>query len=86
MRRRTRTTRRAPRSALSIGKALDARRAWGDIQLQTRIGVATGLVVIGEIGIGTAAAEYSASGETPNLAARCPDLRRARAVFKSLAS
>jgi hypothetical protein len=61
---------RAVRSALGIVKALDARRARGDIELQTRIGVATGLVVIGEIGTGTAAAEHSASGETPNLAAR----------------
>ena len=61
---------RAVRSALSIVKALDARRARGDIELQTRIGVATGLVIIGEIGTGTAAAEHSASGETPNLAAR----------------
>ena len=61
---------RAVRSALSIVKALDARRARGDIELQTRIGIATGLVVIGEIGTGTAAAERSASGETPNLAAR----------------
>jgi hypothetical protein len=46
------------------------RRTRGDIELQTRIGVATGLVVIGEIGTGTPAAERSASGETPNLAAR----------------
>jgi class 3 adenylate cyclase/tetratricopeptide (TPR) repeat protein len=61
---------RAVRSALSIVKALDARRARGDIELQTRIGIATGLVVVGEIGAGTAAAERSASGETPNLAAR----------------
>jgi tetratricopeptide (TPR) repeat protein len=60
----------AVRSALSIVKALDARRARGDIELQTRIGIATGLVVVGEIGTGTAAAERSASGETPNLAAR----------------
>jgi len=48
---------RAVRSALSIVKALDARRARGDIELQTRIGIATGLVVVGEIGRGTAAAE-----------------------------
>jgi class 3 adenylate cyclase/tetratricopeptide (TPR) repeat protein len=61
---------RALRSALSIVKALDARGAQGDIELLTRIGVATGLVVIGEIGTGTPAAERSASGETPNLAAR----------------
>ncbi|MDM0021459.1 AAA family ATPase [Variovorax saccharolyticus] len=61
---------RAVRSALSLVKALDARRARGDIELQTRIGIATGRVVVGAIGKGTAAAERSASGETPNLAAR----------------
>ena len=38
--------------------------------LRTRIGIATGLVVVSDIGIGTSAAERSASGETPNLAAR----------------
>jgi len=61
---------RAVRSALSIVKALETQRARGDIELQTRIGIATGRVVIGEIGTGTPAAERSASGETPNLAAR----------------
>ncbi len=61
---------RAVRSALGIVEALDARRSRGDIDLQTRIGIATGRVVIGEIGTGTPAAEQSASGETPNLAAR----------------
>jgi class 3 adenylate cyclase/tetratricopeptide (TPR) repeat protein len=38
--------------------------------LRARIGIASGLVVVGEIGTGTPAAEYAASGETPNLAAR----------------
>ena len=61
---------RAVRSALSIVKALETQRFHGDTELQTRIGIATGRVVIGEIGAGTAAAERSASGETPNLAAR----------------
>ena len=61
---------RAVRSALGIVKAFDARRLRGDINLQTRIGIATGRVVIGGIGAGTPAAEQSASGETPNLAAR----------------
>ncbi len=61
---------RAVRSALSIVKALETQRFHGDTELQTRIGIATGRVVIGEIGTGTAAAERSASGETPNLAAR----------------
>jgi class 3 adenylate cyclase len=67
---------RAVRSAMSIVKALAARRVLGDIELQTRIGVATGLVVIGQIGAGTAAAEHSASGETPNLAARLQEQAR----------
>ena len=61
---------RAVRSALNLLKALHARRTRGDPELQSRIGIATGLVVVGEIGAGTAAAERSASGETPNLAAR----------------
>ncbi|WP_218511997.1 adenylate/guanylate cyclase domain-containing protein [Variovorax sp. dw_308] len=42
--------------------------------LQTRIGIATGLVVVGHIGTGTTAAELSATGETPNLAARLQGL------------
>jgi class 3 adenylate cyclase len=61
---------RAMRAALSLRKALQSQPARGEIELQIRIGVATGLVVVGEIGSGTTAAEYSASGETPNLAAR----------------
>ena len=61
---------RAVRSALSIREVLDTRAAGGEIALQTRIGIATGLVVVSEIGVGTSAAEQSASGETPNLAAR----------------
>ncbi|MDM0109888.1 adenylate/guanylate cyclase domain-containing protein [Variovorax sp. J22R24] len=38
--------------------------------LQTRIGIATGLVVVGRGGVGTPASELSATGETLNLAAR----------------
>src|SRR5437879_5315739 len=53
-----------------LGNASSLRRARGGGQLQTRIGGAAGLVVTGAIGPGTAAAEHSASGETPNLAAR----------------
>ena len=61
---------RAVRAGLGIIKALETQRLHGETQLQTRIGIATGRVVIGEIGAGTPAAERSASGETPNLAAR----------------
>lgn len=61
---------RAVRSALGVLRAVAALRPQGEARLQTRIGIATGLVVVGEIGSGTAAAEQTASGETPNLAAR----------------
>ncbi len=60
---------RAVRAALNVLTKL-AQHSSGDTPLQTRIGIATGRVVVGEIGAGTAAAERSASGETPNLAAR----------------
>jgi class 3 adenylate cyclase len=39
-------------------------------KLSTRIGIATGLVVVGELGNAGAARESTALGETPNLAAR----------------
>jgi class 3 adenylate cyclase/tetratricopeptide (TPR) repeat protein len=58
---------RAARAALEVVARLSPH---GDVRLQTRMGIATGLVVVGEIGAGTPAAELTASGETPNLAAR----------------
>jgi class 3 adenylate cyclase/tetratricopeptide (TPR) repeat protein len=61
---------RAVRAALAVLSAVAALSAPGSHQLQTRIGIATGLVVIGQIGQGTPAAEQSASGDAPNLAAR----------------
>jgi class 3 adenylate cyclase/tetratricopeptide (TPR) repeat protein len=61
---------RAVHSALGVLRAVAALRPQGEARLQTRIGIATGLVVVGEIGAGTAAVEQTASGETPNLAAR----------------
>ena len=61
---------RAVRAALAVLPAVAALQPQGDASLQTRIGIATGLVVVGKIGAGTPASEHSASGETPNLAAR----------------
>jgi len=61
---------RAVHAALNVLKTVATLRPLGGLELQTRIGIATGLVVVGEIGAGTAAAEHTASGETPNLAAR----------------
>ena len=67
---------RAVRAALAVLSALAMPPPVGTTKqpiagaMQTRIGIATGLVVIGQIGEGTPATEQSASGETPNLAAR----------------
>ena len=59
-----------PEVAALVLPAAAALAPAGPTKLQARIGIATGRVVIGEIGAGTPAAEQSASGETPNLAAR----------------
>jgi len=61
---------RALRAGLSVLDAIARPGAPDRPALRTRIGIATGLVVVGDIGAGTPAAERSASGETPNLAAR----------------
>src|SRR5262249_59122549 len=48
--------------------------------LQTRVGIATGVVVVGDL-IGTGAArEQAGGGGAPNLAARVPGLARAQMV------
>jgi len=60
---------RAVRSGLNVLDAVARLRPAADLVLQTRVGIATGLVVVGEVVAG-AAAEQTASGETPNLAAR----------------
>jgi class 3 adenylate cyclase/tetratricopeptide (TPR) repeat protein len=61
---------RAVHAALNVLKVVAGVPTQAGVELQTRIGIATGLVVIGEVGAGTPAAEQTASGETPNLAAR----------------
>jgi len=61
---------RAVRAALAIGDAMCGTTAPDGTRLATRIGIATGLVVVGDI-VGTGVArEQSIVGETPNLAAR----------------
>lgn len=61
---------RAIHAALEVIAAIGRLATNGQHTLHTRIGIATGLVVVGQIGSGTPAAELSASGETPSLAAR----------------
>jgi class 3 adenylate cyclase len=61
---------RAVRAGLGLVAAVTQLRPGRDLALQVRVGIATGLVVVGEkIGTG-AAQEETVVGETPNLAAR----------------
>jgi class 3 adenylate cyclase/tetratricopeptide (TPR) repeat protein len=64
---------RAVRTALGIVdaiKALNADLGRPDVELAVRIGIATGLVVVGDIGGGERREIAAIVGETPNLAAR----------------
>ena len=61
---------RSVRAALAIGAAVAALAAPGGRALQTRIGIATGMVVVGDLIGEGGAQEETVIGETPNLAAR----------------
>ena len=80
--------RRAVRAALAIVDAvatLNARTAARDVNLAVRIGIHTGLVVVGEIG-GGARREQLALGEAPNVAARLEALAEPNTVVVSAAT
>ena len=71
---------RAVHAGLQIVEAVSQLRPTDDLRLQTRIGIATGTVVVGDlVGLG-AAQEFTAVGETPNLAARLQGLAKADTV------
>jgi class 3 adenylate cyclase/predicted ATPase len=60
----------AVRAALGLIDSIETLRAIDGVSLQVRVGIATGLVVVGDL-IGQGAAhEQGVVGETPNLAAR----------------
>ena len=61
---------RAVRAGLSVVVAVRELEVQNDIDLEVRIGIATGLVVVGDIVGEGASEERVALGETPNLAAR----------------
>ena len=61
---------RAVRAGLGVVDAVSALNPQPDLQLQVRVGIATGLVVAGDIIGEGASSERSVVGETPNLAAR----------------
>ena len=70
-------TERALRAGLEIIDRVDQLEPRDDLILQTRIGVATGLVVAGETVGEASAQEKVVMGETPNLAARLQSLAQA---------
>jgi len=61
---------RAVRAGLALVEAVPKLVTQADSSLQVRIGIATGLVVVGDLIGAGAAREQAVVGETPNLAAR----------------
>jgi len=61
---------RAVRAALAATAAVSAQKASGTKTLASRSGIATGLVVVGDLAGEGAAQEEAVVGDTPNLAAR----------------
>jgi predicted ATPase/class 3 adenylate cyclase len=77
---------RAVRTGLALVEAVQKLRAAPGVPLQARVGIATGLVVVGDL-IGTGAAqEQAVVGETPNLAARLQALAEPGAVVIALST
>ncbi len=71
------------RTGLSLVEAVPKLKTPADAPLQVRVGIATGLVVVGDlIGFG-ASQEQTVVGETPNLAARLQTLAEPGAVVIS---
>jgi predicted ATPase/class 3 adenylate cyclase len=71
---------RAVHAGLGIVQAIGALRLRHDLSVQVRVGIATGLVVVGDVlGKGTAW-EIAVVGETPNLAARLQALAQPNTV------
>src|SRR5918993_849075 len=67
---------RAVRAGLAAVDGVDRLRAPGDEPIAARVGIATGLVVVGDLLGEGAAREEAVVGETPNLAARLQTLAR----------
>ena len=65
---------RAVRAGLGIVEAVRSADSRDDVDLQVRVGIATGLVVVGDIVGEGASEERAVLGDTPNLAARLQSL------------
>ena len=68
---------RAIRAGLAVVSAVSAQKA-DTTPLQTRVGIATGLVVVGDLVGEGPSEEWMVAGETPNLAARLQGLAGSR--------
>lgn len=74
---------RAAQARLEIMEAVSALNLPNSIELQVRIGIATGLVVAGDIAGEGASEERAVLGDTPNLAAQLQDIAGPNAVVLS---
>ena len=74
---------RAVRAGLALVEAVPKLKTFASAPLQVRVGIATGLVVVGDLIGAGAAQEQAVVGETPNLAARLQALAEPGAVVIS---
>ena len=72
---------RAVRAGIAVVGAVSSLQIVGEHRLQTRVGIATGLVVVGDLIESEMAKEHAVVGETPNLAARLQALAGPDQVF-----
>lgn len=71
---------RAVRAGLALVEQIPTLRPTPGIGLQARIGMATGLVVVGDLVVGNARQQHAAYGESINLAARLQSIADANSV------
>ena len=74
---------RAVRSGLAVAEAIDRQSAPDGRALRVRVGIATGLVVVGDLVGEGAARETAVVGATPNLAARLQGIATGNSVVIS---
>jgi class 3 adenylate cyclase/tetratricopeptide (TPR) repeat protein len=77
---------RAVRAGLEIARTVGALETRAEDKLQVRIGIATGLVVVGDLVGQGAAQEQAVVGDTPNLAARLQTLAEPGSVVVASAT
>jgi class 3 adenylate cyclase/tetratricopeptide (TPR) repeat protein len=71
---------RAVRAGLALVEAIPDLKTAAGAPLQARVGIATGLVVVGDLFSGGGSQEQTVVGETPNLAARLQTLAEPHSV------